>query len=74
MRMTMNEIKEKYPNKWIFLVDMERDSEGEVISGVPKGIYSDDELDSAEIDYEHDFGYLFKTTIPETVLGCIIVQ
>lgn len=71
-RMTVDEIIAKYPDKWIFLVNLEWDSEGEVTSGVIEGIYSDDEMDKVSFGGSRGFGYFFRTIVRETFLGCLV--
>lgn len=48
-----------------FLTDVEYDSNGEVISGIPFGVYTNEESDQAPVDGSRGPGYFFKAITRE---------
>lgn len=67
-RMTMEQLLTKYPEQWVFLTDVEKDSEGNLISGIPLGIYTAKDKHTAPLNAGIG-GYFFKLTTREPEVG-----
>lgn len=63
MRYTMQELRMKYPDKWVILDDCQWANKATIESGVLVGVCEDDEMSGLRIKSRHEGkGYMFRRT------------